>query len=176
MDGNVYLTGFMGTGKSTVGKILAAKTSLVFVETDGEIENREKIAIAEIFSRFGEKYFRNREKEVLAVISRGRGQVVSCGGGIVIDPDNRRLLKETGVVICLTAGPEVIYERVRHYSSRPLLNVSDPQKEIARLLRERARYYSQADYCIDTTAVSCEKAAEIIKQKLCDDKKITCSD
>ena len=154
MNNNIYIVGFMGTGKSTVGKILSSKLKMQFVETDDVIEKKENMRITDIFSKKGEKYFRAIEKEVLKEISARDNLIVSCGGGLVIDENNVSIMKNTGVVVCLKADEKTIYERVKKDKSRPLLNVSDPVRRIRELLKSRAPFYDRADIFIDTADIS----------------------
>ncbi len=161
---NIYIVGFMGTGKTAVGKELAKKKKWQFLDLDDLIELREKRTIAEIFAQEGEPYFRRIEKRVLQEVSREKKFVVACGGGVVMDKDNIKTMKDTGMIICLSAQPEVILKRTTGYMYRPLLNVKDPKKQIELLLKLRAPYYAQADKTIDTSNLSVkEVTAKIIK-------------
>jgi len=108
---NIYLVGFMGTGKTSVGKELAKKKKWRFLDLDELIQLREKRTIADIFTKEGEPYFRRTEKQVLKEVAKEKKFVVACGGGIVINPDNIKTMKETGIIICLSASPQVILER-----------------------------------------------------------------
>lgn len=157
---NIYLIGFMGTGKSVVGKELARQKKMHFVDLDELIEEKEKREIVEIFAQDGEAYFRKLEKQLLNEISRKENYVVSCGGGIVIDPENIRIMKTSGIIICLSATPEVILKRTQKFRHRPLLNVVNPKEKIASLLAARTPYYGQADKTIDTSKIS---SKEVIK-------------
>lgn len=159
---NIYLVGFMGTGKTAVGKALAKKKKLQFVDLDDLIEFREKRAISDIFAGDGEPYFRKVEKRALKKVSKEKKFVVACGGGIVLDKENIKTMKKTGIIVCLTASPEVILERTSAYLHRPLLNVSNPRKQIELLLKLRAPYYAQADKTIDTSKISVKEAVEKI--------------
>lgn len=159
---NIYLVGFMGTGKTAVGKELAKKKKWQFVDLDGLIELKEKCTITDIFAQNGEPYFRKLEKETLKEISQEKGFVVACGGGIVIDKDNIKRMKKTGVIICLTATPEVILKRTSRYTHRPLLNVDRPEKKIEELLKFRAPFYAQADKTIDTSKISIKEVVSRI--------------
>jgi shikimate kinase len=162
--GNIYLVGFMGTGKTAVGLELAKKKKWHFVDLDDLIELREKKIISGIFAQKGEPYFRRIEKQILKEVARENKFVVACGGGIVIDPDNIKVMKETGIIVCLTAKPEVILKRTSGYTHRPLLNVSDPKKQIEFLLKIRAPYYARAHKTIDTSKITIkEVAAKIVK-------------
>jgi len=167
---NIFLVGFMGTGKTAVGRLLAKKLKRKFVEMDEEIEKREGKRIVDIFSQKGEVYFRKVEKDVLKEIASQDNLVVSCGGGVVVDEENLRILKETGVVICLQAHPLTIYERTKDTDERPLLNVSDPLEKIKELLSRRVPFYKKAHYFIDTDYLSIEEVAEKIIQILGDEK------
>ena len=169
---NIYLVGFMGSGKSTVGRILARRLGRDFVETDDEIEIRSGMKISELFSRHGEEYFRTKEKETLEAVSKIHNLVVSCGGGVVIDKENRKLLESTGVVICLEADVESIYERVKHSGQRPLLNVESPKEKIQELLIQRQRFYREARYCVNTVNLTPTQVAENILEILKDGKEI----
>ncbi len=161
---NIYLVGFMGTGKTCVGEKLAKKHKLYFVDLDELIELREKRIIADIFAKEGEAYFRRLETRILKEVAREKGLIVACGGGIVINPLNIKIMKKLGTIICLSAKPQVILKRTLGQGYRPLLNVKDPEKQIRHLLKLRAPYYARADKTIDTSNLSIEEvAAKIAK-------------
>jgi len=161
---NIYLVGFMATGKTAVGKELAKRKKWQFVDLDELIELREKRTIKDIFAKKGEPYFRRAETRALKEAAKEKKFVVACGGGIVIDKGNIKIMQDTGIIICLTATPSVILKRTFGYLHRPLLNVSDPKKQIELLLKLRASYYAQADKSIDTSKLSVkEVAGKIIK-------------
>jgi len=165
MGNNIYIVGFMGTGKSTVGNILSSRLKRQFIETDDEIEKREGMKITDIFSKKGEKYFRGIEREVLKDISARDNLVVSCGGGLIVDENNVSVMKNTGAIVCLAADDKTIYERVKQCKSRPLLNVPDPIKRIRELLKKRAPFYERADISVDTAGISpLNVAVEIINR------------
>ena len=157
--GNIYIVGFMGTGKTAVGREVARSKKWRFLDLDELIELKEKAAIADIFAKKGEPYFRKLEKKVLKEASAQKNFVVACGGGIVSDKDNINIMKETGIIVCLEASPEAILKRTSGYTHRPLLNVDDPKKQIGLLLKLRAPYYALADRAIDTSAISIAEAA-----------------
>ncbi len=159
---NIYIVGFMGTGKTAVGKELAKKKKWQFLDLDDLIELREKRTIAEIFAKDGEPYFRHLEKRVLQEVAKEKKFVVACGGGVVMDKDNIKVMKETGIIICLTATPEVILKRTFGYAHRPLLSVAEPKKQIELLLKLRAPYYAKADKTIDTSKLSVEQVVQKI--------------
>jgi len=158
------LVGFMGTGKTSAGKELARRTGRNFVDLDKLIELREKRSIPDIFSKFGESYFRKTEKKVLKEVSGQKGFIVGCGGGVVLDKGNIGTMRKTGLIICLTASPEAIFKRVSISSHRPLLNVADQKKQIAHLLKLRAPYYAQADKTINSSKLSIKEVAVRIKK------------
>jgi len=164
---NIYLVGFMGTGKSAVGRELAKKKKWKFADLDELIQLREKRLIADIFAKEDEKYFRRLEKQTLKEMAKEKHFVVACGGGVVIDADNIKVMKETGTIICLTATPTVIYARTCRDAHRPLLNASDPKKQIELLLKMRSAYYAKADKAIDTSNFSVkEVVARILRSGL----------
>jgi len=159
---NIYLVGFMGTGKTQVGKKLAKQLERKFLDLDELIKMSENRSISEIFQKLGEPYFRSLEKKMLSEVSKQKECVVSCGGGIVIDPQNIKLMKQTGMMICLSATPEVILKRTKGFSHRPLLNGEDPKEKIRSLLAEREKFYDQADKIIDTSEISVEETSDQI--------------
>jgi len=169
---NVYLVGFMGTGKTAVGKELAKKKKWQFVDLDELIELREKRRIADIFVQEGEPYFRRIEKRVLKEVALEEKFVVACGGGIVIDKENIKIMKDTGIIICLTSTAEAILKRTSGYAHRPLLNVSDPQRQIELLLKLRSSFYAQADKTIDTSKLSVKKVVDKVIKLTSQRKKI----
>jgi shikimate kinase len=160
--GNIYLVGFMGTGKTHIGKELARKKKWVFVDFDDLIELREKRRIADIFAKDGEAYFRRVENKVLKEVAKEKKFVVACGGGVVINPENIKVMKETGIMICLCATPEVILKRTSGSGERPLLKVAEPKKQIDLLLKLRAPYYAKADKTIDTSKLSVKEVVDKI--------------
>jgi len=166
---NIYLVGFMASGKTVTGKELAKSQKWQFADLDELIEFKERRSIADIFTKEGEPYFRRVEKLVLREVAAEECFVVACGGGVVLDPDNLRLMKQTGKVVCLTVSAETILKRTCGKSHRPLLNVVDPKKQIELLLKLRAPYYAQADVKIDTDKLSVKevvgKIVKIISQK-----------
>lgn len=153
----------MGSGKTAVAKEIAESTDLKYIEMDELIEKKEARNINDIFKDSGEDYFRKVEKEALKEISLADNQVVSCGGGVVIDEANVNLMKDSGVLICLQARPDVIYKRVKNNKDRPLLNVENPQVKIEELLRIRRPYYQKANYIIETDNLSVQQVAQEVK-------------
>jgi len=163
---NIILTGFMGVGKTSIGTRLASDLGYTFVDTDDLIEDDQKTTITEIFAQKGEPYFRDVEARVIRTVLENENQVVSTGGGAVIRDENREAFKEAGLVVCLTARPEVIYERIKHETHRPLLKVPDTMARIRDLLESRAEFYGQADLIIDTSEKSVDEAVLEIKEKV----------
>ncbi len=163
---NIILTGFMGVGKTSVGMRLAKDLGYVFVDTDTLIEADQKITITEIFSTLGEPRFRDVEARIILQVLENEGQVVSTGGGAVIRDENRAAFKKAGLVVCLTARPEVIFERIKHETHRPLLQTPDPLARIRELLAGREKFYHQADLIIDTSEKSVDDAVREIKEKV----------
>jgi shikimate kinase len=163
---NIILTGFMGVGKTSVGTRLAHELGYTFVDTDELIEADQKITITEIFSTFGEPYFRDVESRIIGQVLEEENQVVSTGGGAVIRDENREAFKKAGLTVCLMARPEVIYDRIKHETHRPLLQVADPPAKIRELLDARAKFYRQADLVIDTSEKTVEDVINEIKEKV----------
>ena len=159
---NIVLIGFMGTGKSCTGRLLAGRLGRPFIDVDHKIEQECGLAIGEIFAKHGEVYFRAREKDVIARVSRHRKAVIATGGGVVLDADNMQRLRAGGVVICLTASVQTILERTGRRNTRPLLARPDREEIVARLLAERAPLYAQADFILDTSNIAPRMAAERI--------------
>jgi shikimate kinase len=159
---NIYLVGFMATGKTHVGKELAKKKKWHFLDLDELIEFRERRKISDIFAKEGEPYFRRVENKILKEVSKEKKFVVACGGGIVINPENIKIMKETGAIICLSASPEVILKRTLSSGERPLLKVAEPKKQIDLLLKLRAPYYARADKIIDTSRLSVKEVVDKI--------------
>jgi shikimate kinase len=160
---NIVLTGFMGTGKSAVGRHLARCLQMDFVDTDEEIEKKTGLKIPEIFARYGENYFRAEESKVVEEVAGRENCVIATGGGVVLNPENIRKLRERGVIILLEATPEVIAARVLKSEERPLLFSSrDPLERIRELLEFRAPFYQNCDLRVDTSSLSLEEVVEKI--------------
>jgi shikimate kinase len=147
---NLALVGFMGTGKSSVGRIAAEHLRYDFIDTDEWIENQTGKTIAEIFAQNGETAFRQLEADTARALASRRNIVISAGGGLILNPDNLASLKTHALVICLWASPETIWERVREQTHRPLIQTADPLAAIRKLLEERSAAYHQADAMIHT--------------------------
>ncbi len=156
---NIILTGFMGTGKSSTGKVLASKMGWEFIDTDQRIVEQAGLSIPEIFDKFGETYFREIEKKVIKEVASGSHLVIATGGGAIIDIENYEIMKRNGIIICLTAEEDEIAKRVD--DSRPLLK-GGRSGRIRALMRERDTYYRRADFTVDTTGKSPYVVAEEI--------------
>jgi shikimate kinase len=158
--GSLYLVGMMGAGKSTVGRLLARRLKLRFLDCDIEIERRCGVKIPLIFEIEGEAGFRAREAQVLAELTALKGIVLATGGGAVLAAQNRRRLAEHGTVIYLRARPEDLYSRVRHDRNRPLLATRDPLRRLRELHMERDPLYAAlADLVIDSGKQSVQALA-----------------
>ena len=165
--GSLYLVGLMGAGKSTVGRLLARRLKLRFLDCDHEIERRCGVKIPLIFEIEGEPGFRAREEQVLAELTELRGIVLATGGGAVLSAENRRRLAEHGTVIYLRARPEDLYARVRHDRDRPLLATGDPLRRLRELHAQRDPLYASiADLVIDTGRQTVQALARDLTTKL----------
>lgn len=165
---NIVLTGFMGTGKTTVGKRLAKRLGWTFVDVDQLIESSAKMPIGRIFAERSEAVFRRLERRQISKIVRSHGQVIATGGGAFLDPQNRAQLSSSGPVVCLAAKPAAIMARIgKRLHIRPLLaGAKDPLARITTLLKQRADAYAQADLTIDTTRLSVDEVIERLVEKL----------
>ena len=148
---NVFLIGYRGTGKTSIGKKLSNRLSLPFVDIDELIVKNAKMPVPELFAKLGEPKFRDFETEALKRVCEKKNQIVSCGGGIVVRDENISLLKSNGFVILLSASPETIFRRIHLDSNRPSLTGKNPMDEIIFLLNKRAPLYEKAkDFEIST--------------------------
>jgi shikimate kinase len=147
----IFLIGFMGTGKTTIGNALANALGWSVVDSDHEIVQRAGRDIPAIFAAEGEAFFRELESNVLADLATRTQTVITTGGGAVLASQNRDLMQQTGLVVCLEATVEEIVRRVSTDSNRPLLQGDDVRARVERLLQERARLYEFAHVKIDTT-------------------------
>ncbi len=165
---SISLTGFMFTGKSSVGRSLAGRLRLNYVELDAEITKIAKASVEKIFALHGEREFRRLERKAVARVLPVDGQVIATGGGVVIDPVNRELLRGHSCVIWLKASVKSILGRFRTSSGkpRPLLSVADPEAEIVRLLAEREPFYQECDFSVQTDGLTVGKVSQRILEKL----------
>lgn len=152
----------MGTGKTSTGRLLARKLGTRFIDTDTLIEKEAGIPILEIFEKFGEPHFRGLEREIVKKVAGENGVVIAVGGGAIVNPANLTDLKRYGIVVALTASPEVILSRVERNSERPLLQVEDKIGKIKELIAVRAPFYEKADMTVDTDRKNPEQMADEI--------------
>jgi shikimate kinase len=158
---NLVLVGFMGSGKSSVGRELARRWQFRFFDTDAIIRNKYRRSIVDIFASLGEPLFRDEENKALQDLQNSRQAVIATGGGIVLQPRNHCLLHSLGVVIWLTASEEVIWERVSRNQNRPLLKTKDPRSTIRDLMSTRYPLYrSIADITVETSGLTHQEVAD----------------
>ena len=158
---NLVLLGFMGAGKTTVGKRVAEKLDLQLVETDEEIETHCQLAISEIFSRFGEEFFRDVESQIVENCCHKSDSLVITGGGAVLREQNWRHLKQ-GVTISLLVSPQEVMKRVGEGQGRPLLAVDDPLTRVRELLEKRVALYRMADALVPTDGKSVDEVVKTV--------------
>lgn len=164
---NIFLIGFMGSGKSTIAAGMKRRYGMQVVEMDEELSERAGMSIPEIFERFGESYFRDLETEYLKDIQRKSDQVISCGGGIVLRPENVQIMKKQGAVVLLKASPETVLKRVKKNDDRPLLRGKKNVESIVELMEQRReRYEAAADLVIETDERCVDEICTEIKKKL----------
>lgn len=167
MRKNIFLVGLMGSGKTTVGRVLAKWLDMRFIDSDHEIEARTGASISWIFEIEGEESFRKREAEAIQDLTEQKGIVLATGGGTVINPENRRYLKERGVVVYLRASVNNILQRTMHDKTRPLLQTADPRKKIEELAQQREAFYREvADIVIDTGRQNVHAMVQSILKKM----------
>jgi shikimate kinase len=168
---NIILVGFMASGKSRVGRILAEKLGRTLVDADQEIVRRRGMPVSQIFAQEGESAFRALERTVIADLCGQSGLIIAAGGGAFVDPESRRLMLQKGRVFCLCASPETIYDRVHQEMksggpARPLLAGADPQRRIRELLEQRAEAYAQAHHAVQTDGLTPEQVARRVQELL----------
>ncbi|HTY13478.1 MAG TPA: shikimate kinase [Candidatus Omnitrophota bacterium] len=160
---NIILIGFMGVGKSEVGRALAARLNLNFIDTDAVIEKSEGRSISSIFEKEGEPRFRDIETEVVRTLEDYDGFVISTGGGMVLKDENVKMLKAIGPLVLLNSRPDVIHDRLQDNDDRPLLKRGDKLENITGLLAKREPFYAgAADFTVDTSDITPQEAAEEI--------------
>jgi shikimate kinase len=144
LDRPVVLVGMMGVGKSTIGRKLAQLLGLPFADADDEIEQAAQMSVAEIFERYGEAYFRDGERRVIARLLDGGPTVIATGGGAFAQPDTRALIQERGIAVWLDSDVATLVDRVSRKDTRPLLRGGDPKEIVTRLKAEREPAYAEA--------------------------------
>ena len=159
---NIVLTGFMGTGKSAVGKLIAKRLGWQFFDTDEVIEKDIKLKISDIFKYKGEPYFREVEAKAIKLVSLLDKAVIACGGGVVLRAENMNELEKNGIVICLCASPEKVLSRTSKNTDRPLLKTPDPLSKIKDLLKTRETCYKRCHISIGTDNYTVEQVVDKI--------------
>lgn len=164
MKGNIFLIGFMGTGKSTISKALKRMLHMECMEMDEMIEKKQGMPIPKIFEKYGEDYFRDAESQLLLELQERKDVIVSCGGGVVVRQENIGYMKDSGKVVLLSATPETVYERVKNSTNRPILNGNMNVEYIGELMeKRREKYQAAADIVITTDG----KTTEEICREIC---------
>ena len=162
---NIVLIGFMGSGKSMTAKALSNKLKIKYFSTDDLIEAKQKRSIAQIIEDKGWDYFRELEHKEIKKLSSKKGVVIDCGGGIVLNPKNIKLLKVNGIIFYLKVTPKIIYNRLKDDKTRPLISGPNPQAKIKEILKTRIPLYNQADFTVDASDPSIDvPVAEILKK------------
>ncbi len=164
----IVLVGMMGVGKTSIGKKLAERLNLAFVDVDDEIERAADMTISEIFARFGEQYFRDGERRVIARLLDDRPKVIATGGGAFIDDDTRALIKQTAYSIWLNADLDILVERVSRRSHRPLLHGKNPSEVLQELGKIRNPIYAQADLHARSDTSPHAQTVEYIMKAICE--------
>lgn len=160
---NIFLIGFMGSGKSTIARTLQRQLEMPLVEMDARIVQEQGMSINDIFAKYGEEHFRDVESQLILTIGGEGNTIVSCGGGVVVRPQNVEYMRKSGRIIYLKAKPETIYERVKHSTDRPILNGHMNVDYIAGLMEKRRELYENAaDITIQTDGKSRDEIAKEI--------------
>jgi shikimate kinase len=162
----VALVGLMGAGKSAIGRRLAQRLRLPFVDADDEIERAAGCSISEFFERFGEAEFRNGERRVISRLLEDAPHVLSTGGGAYIDPATRALMREKALTVWLRADLDVLFDRVKKRAHRPLLRQGDPREILRLLMEQRYPIYAESDLVVESTAQPADRTTEQVIEAL----------
>jgi shikimate kinase len=165
---NIVLCGFMATGKSSVGRMLAKMMGCEFLDMDAAIEKEEGVSVPLIFASRGEPAFRALETSMVERLAKTKGLIIATGGGTIVNPKNLEKLKTCGVVITLTADIPTILQRAGSGEDRPMLQAEDRVERIKSLLQQRASAYAQADIVLDTSSLTIEEVAQQLIGRLRD--------
>lgn len=164
---SIVLIGFMGAGKSSTGKALARQTGLACLDTDEIVSTKFGLSVTEIFTRLGEEEFRNAETEALRQLAGTVSAIIVTGGGIVLRPENVKMLRELGTVVSLEADVETLFSRISKRATRPLLRTENPRATVVELLRVRDPLYrAAADVRVDTSCLTHDEAADAILKRI----------
>lgn len=170
LDRTIVLVGLMGAGKSCIGRRLAGRLGVPFVDADAEIEQAAGCSIGEIFQKYGEPYFRDGERRVMTRLLHGTPSILAAGGGAFMDPDTRALIRERAVSVWLKADLDTLSQRTRGRTHRPLLNGSDPREVLERLIETRYPVYAEADIAVETghdnPTVTCVRVLAAVEEFL----------
>lgn len=166
MHRNIILIGFMGTGKTTVGRQLAGDMGTSFQDMDHLIEEYTGMAISDIFDQKGEKYFRELETRILKDVIRGTDKIIAAGGGAVLNPENATIMKKNAVVVALTAKADTLWERLKDSTDRPLLRGENPKERLQQLYEQRKGLYQDADFIVHVDGKTPAAVAKEIIQLL----------
>lgn len=170
---NIFLIGFMGAGKSTIARTLQRELGFPLVEMDERIVQEQGMSINDIFAQYGEAHFREIESQLVVDLGKQEPSIVSCGGGVVVRPENTQNMKKSGRIVLLKASPETIFERVKNSTDRPILNGHMNVEYIAELMeKRRALYEKAADITIQTDGKTREQICEEIIGKLRDTNEV----
>ena len=159
---NIALTGFMGCGKTAVGRVLSKLSGFDFLDTDQFIEDHVGMSIPRIFEEHGEDTFRHYERKLLAMLANRKNTVIATGGGLLVDQSNMDAMKKYSMIFCLWASSKSIWRRVKDQSHRPLLQTENPKQRIIDLMNERKPAYSKADMLVNTEYRSAKEVAQLI--------------
>ncbi len=166
MKKNIVLTGLMGSGKTSVGKLLAKRLHYQFIDIDSLIEKKTGIKIKTIFKHYGESYFRKLESQICKKVSTYKKCVISTGGGVVLNARNIEWLRKNGIIVNLRAKPEILWKRVKYKKDRPLLHVRNPLEILKRVWHARKLLYDDADVIIRNDRLTLEETVEKIIKKV----------